>query len=155
MYKCYTFKQKKQVLTTTSSNITFIYKKLLQNCLVKEFFLVNSFIGVFLRILLQAWQQLPRKAPLIFGTFFIILSICCCHLIVSYLTKPLSNCVSASQIYCFWCCSLSLSVWINMKRTLICRFYRAIFVGEVWKFRLVLRGYTLEPIKVFHIILPL
>ena len=51
----------------------------------------------------QVSQQLPRKTLLI-GIFSIIQSICCCHLVVYYLPKPLWNCVSASQI----CCSGSL-----------------------------------------------
>ena len=60
--------------TATSSNISFIYKKLLQTfrksiCLVKEFFLVNSSVGVFWGILRRLSQQLPRKTLLIFGIF--------------------------------------------------------------------------------------
>ena len=87
--------------TATSSNISFIYKTFLQTfrksiCFVKEVFLVNSFTGVFWGILRQVFQQLPAKNPIIFGIFSIILSICCCHLVVYYLTKPLWNCVSPS-----------------------------------------------------------
>ena len=64
-----------------------IYNTLLQTfrksiCLVKEFFLINPFIIVFWGILRQVSQQLPRKTPLIFGIFSIILSICCCQLVV-------------------------------------------------------------------------
>ena len=51
-------------------------------CLVKEFFLVNSFIGVSWEILWQVSQQFPRKVPLIFGICFIILSIFYCYLAV-------------------------------------------------------------------------
>ena len=91
--------------TATSSNISFIYKKLLQTfrkniCLVKEFFLVNSIIGIFQRISWQVSQQLSCETPPILGIFSIILYICCCHLNVYYLTKRLWNCISASQISC-------------------------------------------------------
>ena len=78
--------------------------------LVKEFIWVNSFIGVFWEILRLASQQLPCKALLIFAIFSIILSICCCHLVVYYLTKPLWNCVSQVTIAalnvaaCFYYC---------------------------------------------------
>ena len=70
--------------------------------------------------------------------------------------KTLWNCVSESQI----CCSdvvacLSLSVWLNMYRILICRFHMTIFVDAVWKFSLFLWRYILEPAEVFHIIFPL
>ena len=58
--------------TATLLNISFIYKKK-SICLIKEFFLVNSFIGVFLGILQYVSQQLPRKTLLIFGIFSIIL----------------------------------------------------------------------------------
>ena len=101
-----------RVPTATSSNISFVYKTLLQTfrksiSLVKEFFLLNPFICVFWGILRKIWQQLPCKIPLIFGIFSIILSICCCYLVVYYLTKHLWNCVSASHICCLGCCSLS------------------------------------------------
>ena len=51
IYKYSTFKTSREP-TATSSNISFVYKKLLQAfrkniCLVKDFFLVNSFIGAF------------------------------------------------------------------------------------------------------------
>ena len=87
--------------TATSSNICFIYKNLLLTslksiCLAKELFLVNFVIGVFRGILWQVSQQVPRKIPLIFGIFSIILTICCCHLVVYYLTKPIWIWVSAS-----------------------------------------------------------
>ena len=116
MYKYYKFKKKNQVPRATSSNITSFYKKLLQTLwksilFVIEFFLVNSFISVFLGILRQVSQQLPCKTQLSFGISLIILSICCCHFVVYYLTKPLWNCVSASRIC--WL-SLSLPVWLNM-----------------------------------------
>ena len=120
-----------------SPNICYIYKKFLlafpkSICLVKEFLLVHPFIGVFWGILRQISQQLPRKTPLIFGIFFIILSIFCCYLLVYWLTKPLWNCVSASHICCSGCCSLSLSlsVWPNMYRISICRFYITIFAWQ-------------------------
>ena len=121
-----------------SSNIYFIYKKLLQTfqksvSLVKIFFLVNSFISVFCGILHQVLQQLFRKTPLIFDIFPIIPSICCSYLIVYYLIKPLWSCVNASQTSCSGCCSLSLwlSVWPSMWRISICRFHMTIFVGAV------------------------
>ena len=79
-------------------------------CLVKEIILVNPFICVFWGILRQVSQYLPRKTPPIFVIFPIILWICCCHLVVYYLTKPFWNCVSKSQICCSGCCSLSLSL---------------------------------------------
>ena len=124
------------------------------NCLAKEFFLVNSFIGVFLGILRQVSEQLPRETSLIFGIFSIILSICCCHLVVCYLTKPLWNCLSANQIFCSWFCSLSLplSAWLNMYRTFICRFHMTKFLGAVWKFSLIRWSYILELHEVLHII---
>ena len=59
-------------------------------------FLVKSFIGVFWRILPQVSQQLPCKTPLIFRIFSIILSVCCCHSVVYYMTKQIWNCVSTS-----------------------------------------------------------
>ena len=95
---------------------------------------------------MTSFTTVTRKAPLIFGIFFIVLSICCCHLVVYYLTKPLWNYVSASRICCSGCCSLSLSlsVWLNMKKTLICRFHMIIFFGAVWKFNLVLWSYIVE-----------
>ena len=114
--------------------------------LVKEFFLVNPFIGAFWEILRQVSKQFPLKTPLIFGIFSIILSNCCFQLLVHYLTKPLWNCVSVNQICCSGCCSLSLSlsVWHNMKRILICKFHMTIFVS------LVLWCHTVEPAKVLH-----
>ena len=62
------------LLTSNKINISFIYKKLLLTlrkiiCLVKEFFLVNSFIDVFWGIIWQLSQHLPRKTPHIFGIF--------------------------------------------------------------------------------------
>ena len=68
------------------------------------------------RIFRQVSQQLTRKTSLIFCLFAIILSICCSYLVVYYLTKPLWNCISASEICCSGCCSLSLSlsVWPSM-----------------------------------------
>ena len=58
-----------------------------------------------------------RKRPLSFAISSIVLSISCCHLVVYYPTKPLWNCVSASQICCSGCCSLSLllSVWLYVE----------------------------------------
>ena len=58
----------------TSSNIYFIFKKMLQTfrksiCLVKEFCLINPFIGVFWGILRQVSKQLLHKTPLIFAIF--------------------------------------------------------------------------------------
>ena len=72
--------------------------------LAQELFLANPFMGVFWGILRQVSQQFPRKIPLIFGICFIILSTCCCYLVVHQLIKPHWNCVSASQIYCSSCC---------------------------------------------------
>ena len=73
--------------TGISPNIYLIYKKLLQVflksiCLVKESFLVNPFIRVFWGMLRQLSQQFPHKISLIFGMCFIILSICCSHLLI-------------------------------------------------------------------------
>ena len=85
--------------------------------LVKEFVLVNSFIGFLWEIFRKFSQQLPRKTPLIFGISSIILSICCCHLVVYYPTKRLWNYVSASQICCSGCCSLLC----HCQYDLICR----------------------------------
>ena len=84
----------------TSPNVSFNYKKLLQTfrkniCLVKEFFFINLFIGIFWGILRQFSQHFPRKTPLFFCTFSIILSIYCRHLVVYYLTKALWNYVRA------------------------------------------------------------
>ena len=131
-----------------------IYKKLLQTfrkyiCLVIEFYFINSFIVVFWRILRQVSQLLPRKAPLIFRIFSVILSICCCYLVVYYLTKPLWYCVRASEICCSGCCnlSLSLSVWPYMYRILICKVHMIITAGVGWKF-----SYILEPAEVLHVI---
>ena len=125
-------------------------------CLVKEFFLANPFIGVFWGTLWQVSQQLPSKIPLIFGICFIILPTCCCYLVVHQLIKPHWNCVSASQIYCSSCCSLSfsLSIWPNMYRISICGFHITIFAGAVWKYSLILWGYILETAEVLHIIFP-
>ena len=118
-------------------------------CLVKEFFLANPFIGVFWGTLWQVSQQLPSKIPLIFGICFIILPTCCCYLVVHQLIKPHWNCVSANQIYCSSCCSLSfsLSIWEFW-------FHITIFAGAIWKYSLVLWGYILETTKVLHIIFP-
>ena len=123
-------------------------------CLFKEFFLVNSFIGAFWRMLRQVYQQLSYKTLLTFGIFSIMLSICCCHLVVYYLTKPVWNCVNASQICCPSCysLSLSLSVWLNMQRILIWRFHMTIFVGTLWKSCLVFWSYILEPTEVQNIL---
>ena len=154
IYKYYTFKKSKWDPTGTSSNIYFIYKKLLQTfrksiCLVKEFFLVNPFIGVF-------WGLLPRKTPLICGNFHytvnLLLLLSC--LLLHFTTKPLWNCISLSQMCCTGCCSLSLSlsVWPNMYRILICRFHMIIPAGAVWKLSLDLRGYILKPAEVVYII---
>ena len=83
-------------------------------CLVKEFFLLNPFIGVFWGIL-QVLQDLPRKTPLIFFFFFfIILSICCFYLVVYQITKPPWNCVSASRICWSGCCSQPVFVIVSM-----------------------------------------
>ena len=56
---------------------------------------LNSSIGFFWGILQGVSQHLPSKMQPIFGISSIKLSICCCHLVVYYLTKPLWNCVSA------------------------------------------------------------
>ena len=85
--------------------------------LVKEFVLVNFFIGFLWEIWRKFSQQLPRKTPLIFGISSIILSICCCHLVVYYPTNPLWNYVSASRICCPGCCSLLC----HCQYDLICR----------------------------------
>ena len=84
------------LLSSNKTNISFIYKKLLLTlrkiiCLVKEFFLVNSFIGVF-------WY------------FSIILAICYCHLVICCLTKPLWNCLPARQIFSSGRCRMSVSL---------------------------------------------
>ena len=71
-------------------------------------------VDVFAGILQQVWQYLLRKTPLTFDIFSIILSICYCHLLAYYLTKPLWNCVSVSQICCSKCCSLSFSLSVHM-----------------------------------------
>ena len=120
-------------------------------CLVKEFFLVNPFIGFFLKNITTIFITVTS---LILGIFFIILSICCCYLVVYYLTKTLWNCASTSQICCSGRCrlSLSLSVWPNMYRVLIWRFHMIIPAGAVWKFSLVLWRYILEPAEVLHVI---
>ena len=123
-------------------------------CLVKELFTVNPFKGISWETLRQVSQQLPRKIPLTFGIFSVILSICCCNLIVYYLPKSLWNRVSVSQICCWGCCTLflSFSVWPNIYRILICRFHIRIFVGAVWKVILVLWCNILEPAEVIHVI---
>ena len=89
--------------TGLSSNISFIYKKLLHTfrrsiSLVREFFPVNFFIGVSWGILRQVSQTVTS---LIFGSSSIILSICCCHLVFYHITKSLQTCLCASQICCF------------------------------------------------------
>ena len=60
--------------TVTSSNIFFIYKKLLQTfpksiCLVNKFVLQNSVIRAFGGTLQQVSQQLHRKKTIAFGIF--------------------------------------------------------------------------------------
>ena len=56
----------------------------------------NTTFGIFFSLLVS------------FLVFFsIILSICCYHLFLYYLTKPLWNCESTSQIYCSGGCSQS------------------------------------------------
>ena len=67
-------------------------------CLVKEFYLVNSFIGVFLKNITTSFTAVTLQNITHFWYFFIILSVCCFHLFLYYLTTPLWNCVSASQI---------------------------------------------------------
>ena len=86
---------------------------------VKEFFLVN--IKCFLRNITTGFttQNTNQNTPIIFSILSILLSICCCRLVVYYLTKPLLNLVSASQ------------------RTSTWRFYNTKFVVAVWKFCLV------------------
>ena len=84
----------------TSSNISFIYKKLMQAfwkslCLVKEFFFVNFFKGVFWGMLWQVSHQ--------FGIFFHYTVNLSLHLVVYYLAKPFWSYVSASHICCSWC----------------------------------------------------
>ena len=102
------------------------------------------------------FHKLPRKIPLIFGICFITPPTCSCYLVVHQLIKPHWNCVSASQIYCSSCCSLSfsLSIWPNMLKISICRFHITIFAGPVWKCSLVFWGYILEMAKVLYKFFP-
>ena len=101
-----------RVSTATSSNISFVYKTLLQTfrksiSLVKRILLGKPIHMCFLRNITKDLTRATMQNTSHFGIFSIILSICCCYLVVYYLTKHLWNCVSASQICCLGCCSLS------------------------------------------------
>ena len=118
----------------------------------------------FLRNFTISFVTVTSQNTTYFWYISIMLSICCCHLVVSRkfymvvynLTKHLWNCVGANQIcLLLWMLGRALSLPLNMQRILICRFHMTIFVSPVWKFKLVLLSYILESTAVLHIISPL
>ena len=142
-----TSNETKRKPTAISLNIYFIYRKLLQTfrksiCPVKEFFLVNVFIGVFCFITTRFITVISQNTTH-FWIFF--------HYTVNLLL--LLSCLLPNKTSPKLCkCKSYFLLQMLQPVILICRFHMAIFTGAAWKFSLVFWSYVLELAVVLHLI---
>ena len=84
--------------TATSSNIFYLYEvaaDVREKHLSCYIILLGKLLHrCFLRNIMKSFTEVILQNTIIVGIFSIILSICYCHLVVYYLTKPLWSCVS-------------------------------------------------------------